>query len=143
MANVGTFDFTKVAVNLAGFVISGFADADDAITVEPRNDAVNLITGADKESVFIMTADNSVLVTLKLLPSSASNQVLSNIVLSILNIAAIPVPLFITDLNGTTLLESLKVMPQKMANWSSGKNLSSNDWAWLCSDGTYNVGGMT
>jgi hypothetical protein len=143
MANTSTFDFSQISFVIGGFAITGYADADDAITYSRRNDMWDLVVGADRDSVFVKKGDTSGVITLKLLPSSASNDILSSLALANENGVGVPLPVLYNDENGTTLLAGEKAMVMKMPDGAVGKNLTSNDWAILVADMTVFVGGMS
>lgn len=143
MAFVATFDFNSVTVSVAGQPITGFADADDAIIAARRNSSVDLIPGADEDSVFVKKGDKSALITLKLLPSSASNTWLSELNLAAEQFRPIPFIVDITDgENGTTHVNSVAGLIEKVPDLTRGKNLTSNDWVILCADCDMKIDGM-
>jgi len=141
MAN-STFDFNRCNITLGGFVITGFADADDAVLITRRNDMWDLISGADGDSVFVKKSDFSGLVTLKLLPSSTSNEILSSIAFGQGQSGELPVPFLYQDENGNTVAAAEKAVIMKFPDHATGKNLGSNDWMILCADLSVFIGGM-
>jgi hypothetical protein len=138
-----TYDFTEGSIVIGGFSITGFADVDDAIAISRRNDMWDLLTGADGDSVFIKKSDKSGVITLKLLPSSASNDTLSVIALGQENNGLGPVPVLHVDNNGNTLAAAEQAVIIKIPDAVRGKNLTSNDWGLLCADMSAFVGGMS
>lgn len=64
-------------VTIDGQKVTGFADGDDALTVERNADIGELVVGALGDSIFSQSADRSARITLKLLQTSATHRLLA------------------------------------------------------------------
>lgn len=74
--SVKTYDPANVAVTVSGVLLSGFP-AGTFVSFEPNTDSFTLTTGCDGESCRSKTNNRSGRLSLTLLQSSESNQVLS------------------------------------------------------------------
>lgn len=131
---VGTFDFNRESLNVGTFIITGFADVDDAITPSRRNDMWDLISGADGDKIFIRKSDTSGVITVKLLASSVGNEILADIALAQELVTGVPVAVLYSDASNFPLAAADKAVITKIPDFSRGKNLGSVDWAILCAD---------
>ncbi len=116
-------------------VVEGYAKGPAVQVVQPER--VSLQEGTDGHSMFKTNAYRSAVVTLVILASSESNDVLSSIM-----IAGLPVPVQVKDGNGRTLISSPRGKLTKFSDiaWTDGDE--TNTWALVCSDCTTFVGGM-
>lgn len=73
--SVQTYDPKEIIVTVNGQILSGFAE--DVVTVARLEDAVTDDVGADGEVIRILSNDRRGTITISLLPTSASNLVLS------------------------------------------------------------------
>ena len=73
--SVQTYDPKEIIVSVAGQILSGFSE--DVVTVARLEDAVIDDVGADGEVIRILSNDRRGTITISLLPTSASNLVLS------------------------------------------------------------------
>lgn len=85
MARFAKYRADQVAVTVAGVLMSGFADADDAIMIENMSDQVDSVVGIDGEVAASVTNDRRVKLTLKLMQTSASNAILSSLLNDYIN----------------------------------------------------------
>ena len=69
----GLYSFLKVAFTIDGSKVTGFAEGDDAIMIEPTTELSKPMVGADGGSVVSVTVDRSATITIKLLPTSPFN----------------------------------------------------------------------
>lgn len=75
---VTTYDFRNTSVLVNGTRITGWADG-DAIQIEKREDAVELLIGAEGDGEYTDSADASATVTLTLLSTSPSSNYLEDL----------------------------------------------------------------
>lgn len=77
MANdLYTYDFSQVSVIVGGFAMTGFADG-SSVTVERDEDAFTLSVGSDGEAARSKSNNFAGKITIKLMQTSPSNDVLS------------------------------------------------------------------
>lgn len=104
MAAVATYAFKDVVVLVNGVPITGFADGNDAVSVERDREAFTKLVGADGDVMALRSADRSGTAMLKLLQSSISNTYLTTF-LKIQDAGVLsPVPFSVKDLNGLDLV---------------------------------------
>lgn len=128
-----------VVFSYAGQLLSGYADG-DFLSATFNSDAVSLVVGADGESCFIDNADQSGEVTLTLLRSSASNDVLSALYQE-QRITAVPKPLWGKDASGRSILSGNKALIKKAPDLTFAKEMSNVDWVFLVADLKMFIGG--
>lgn len=97
--SLGTYDPKKVIVLFGGVPIEGFAE-DSMIKVKPLGDGVASVVGCHGDVVRTLSPDNRHEITIKLLQSSASNDVLGVIHQRDKKIGDGVLPLVIKDLSG-------------------------------------------
>lgn len=141
--SVSTFDPNEVDVIVDGFVITGFGDASDVISVIRGDDAWKLIQGTDGDSIFVKMRKKGGIVALKLLQSSASNDTLSTIENAAEIGIAVPVAIGIRDNNGTSLVAASKAFIMKIPDLAWGNDANDRVWPILCADLDVFAGGLT
>jgi len=72
------YSFKNVAVVIDGKPASGFWEGDDAVVIERNQDSVTPVVGVDGDATASISADDSVMITLRLQPNSPTHQVLMN-----------------------------------------------------------------
>ena len=75
----GNYSFKNINAIFGVLEITGWADGDDCLTVEPAQDRFTKVVGAKGEVVRSASNDFSVTITLKLLQSSETNAALNAI----------------------------------------------------------------
>jgi len=75
--NTDVYTFNNVALIFGGVPIRGFYEGDDVIKINRNDDEINTIVGADGGALVSISTDRSALVEVKLMPTSASNAVLT------------------------------------------------------------------
>jgi hypothetical protein len=139
---VKTFDPKKVVISFNGFPITGFVDG-TFIEVAPAADRFTKSVGADGEVARVHSSNNTHEVTITLLQTSPSNDVLSAQAeadrLSGLGAG----PLQINDLSGTTLFFWASAWIKTPATWSGGNDgISERAWVFDTAQAiAQNVGG--
>lgn len=116
-----------VLVIIAGTPAVGFADG-TFIVAARNNDSYATVTGADGEPARSQSNDKSGIVTLTLLQTSLTNDILSA-ALALDEIQGDGVfPLLIKDLNGTTLVVAETAYVQKPADVEFGREIVEREW---------------
>lgn len=128
-----------VAFSYAGQLLTGYADGDFA-SATFSEDAATLIVGADGESCFIDSANKSGEVTLTLLRSSNSNDLLMALYQS-QRIALVPKPLYVKDISGRSVISGQKAIIKKAPDLTFGKEMSNTEWVFLVADLEVFIGG--
>jgi hypothetical protein len=122
-----TYDPGLVVVSIGGNIISGFADG-TFINVERTSDSFSKQVGADGEVTRVRNRDRSGSITLTLMSSSLSNDILTALhKLDELSGTGV-VPFLLKDLAGTTLVSAQSCWIRKPANVEFGKELSNREW---------------
>ncbi len=141
MAFAGTYDPAQVVVTFLGNILTGFGP-DTFLTVERESDAFSDEVGADGEVARARSRDRRGTVTLTLLQSSLSNDVLSAAAAAD-ELGGLGVgPLLIKDLTGATLVAAESAWVRKIANVEYGKEITAREWMIRCADMTVLVGGI-
>jgi hypothetical protein len=128
MAAVATYAFKDVVVLVNGVPITGFADGDDAISVQRDVPAFTKRVGADGDVLALKSADRSGMATFKLLQSSLSNTTLTAL-LKIQDAGVLaPIAFSVKDLNGLDLViaEAAFVEGPPTMVWGAGHN--AREW---------------
>ena len=130
---VKTYSPQKVSVIVAGIEISGYADG-TFVSIEPMGDGTQSVCGADGEIARTMSADDRHKVTLTLMASSNSNDVLTALYYSDKATASGIVPMLIKDLLGSSIFAVAEAWitnpPKKEYDKKSG------DIEWVFETGT-------
>jgi len=130
---VKTYSPKDVTVIVAGTQISGFAE-DTFVTVERDSDAFTKIVGADGEVSRSASADLSGTITITLLGTSSSNDILSALALADQISLSGEFPVLIKDELGTTLHTAPSAWIQKAATKEYAAEVGENEWILQCSE---------
>ncbi len=141
MADVKTFDFKQVAVIVGGVPMTNFAEGDDVISIEFSKEAYELKMGADGEPTRSKSNDNSAKITLKLMKSSDSNDVLNGFYQADKLSNGGIVSILISDKSGRESHFADKVWIQKGPNAGLGMNVSTREWVLVTGELTSTYGG--
>jgi len=140
---VGTYNPKEVVVNFGGNIMGGYA-AGTFVEIAPNDaDGYKKTVGADGEVIRSTSADNTSQVTLTVLQSSLSNQVLSTIRNTDKLTGRAMMPLTITDLNGGTIAFWPQAWIRGDPTWGYGQE--NTDRVWTFDTGqisTENKGGV-
>jgi hypothetical protein len=123
-----TYSPKKVRVIYAGRTMTGYMDG-TFIKVQKTSDDYSMHVGADGEGARIESADESGSVTLTLMQTSLSNDVLSD--LRARDKAGDPTghgPLLIKDLNGATLISAAEAWIRRPPDGELSNDKGSRDW---------------
>lgn len=129
MALLGTYSANRVSIVVAGFVVSGYADG-TFVEIAEEGEGFATKSGADGEVARSVSTNLMVNITLTLLQSSASNDVLNNLYnADRLSSGSATFPIVIESLSGTTLYMSGQCWVKKRADVGYGKEISERKWA--------------
>jgi len=124
---VHTFDPANVIVSIGGTPMSGFADGTFVI-VSRDEDIFSKISGADGEVSRAKSNNRSGSLTLTLMQTSMSNDVLSAIaVLDEISNAGI-VPVLVKEIGTSTILMAGEGWVKKMPDAAYSKNVENREW---------------
>lgn len=139
---MNTYDPKLVTLMFGGQAIVGYSDG-TFISTARTEDAFSMRTGSDGHVVRSRNRNRTGSVTITLLPSSPSNDVLSAIALADEQGGAGVFPLFIKDLSGTTLATAPNAWVRKMAELVYGKEAGDDrEWVLDCDELVLHVGGL-
>jgi hypothetical protein len=135
MADGAVIDSANRVVLVGAHALEGRAAGNYCSIVQPDRVAVDV--GVDGEGVFRVNGNKSATVTVALMPSSKSNDVLSAIMA-----AGLPVPLSVIAQGERSKFVAPRAMLTKVADliWSDGTEVRS--WTFVCTSGQLFVGGM-
>lgn len=121
------YDPKNVSVVVGGKILKGFADG-TFVLCERNEQAYNLKVGVDGEGTRAKSNNKSGKITVTLIQSSSSNDVLSAFALADEASNTGAVPFLLRDNNGTTLVTALTAWVQKFANVEDAKEVSTRVW---------------
>lgn len=124
---VKTYDPAKLSIIIAGFAIEGFADG-TFIVCERNNQSFNAVTGADGEGARAKSNDSSGTITITLLQTSKSNEVLSALALADEVSGDGVGPFMAKDQLGNTVIAAGSAWVQKPANAEFGREIANREW---------------
>lgn len=134
------FDPKKVIATYGPVVIGGVADG-TFINVGRREDSVELQVGAYGDALFIIKNDKSGQISIILLQSSLTNDLLSGLTLTQEAGLTGPLPLVIKDLSGNSIFFAREVMIAKPAEAGYGTAGENREWNFLAGSLKTLVGG--
>ena len=121
------YDPKEVSVIVGGHIVTGYADG-TFLTVSRNKDAFTLGVGADGEGARSKSNDKSGRLTLTLLQSSASNDVLSGFATADEIANGGQVPVLVKDNNGTTIVEAATAWIVKKADVEYSHEITNREW---------------
>ncbi len=136
---VKSYDPKSVYVSYAGNLLTGYADG-DFISAKRNTDNQSLVIGADGDGCFVKNNDKSGEVTLTLLRSSPSNDILSALY-KVQELTPVPQPLFAKDGLGTSIVSSAKALIKKIPDLTFSKEMNTAEWVFVVADLDIFVGG--
>lgn len=132
-----TWNFKKLVVSYAGQTLSGFA-GDISIDPDGGEDVATETVGSDgTECVVVFHNKTNGTVTISLMASSKSNDILSS--LSALKTVG---PILIRDTNGTTVLEAPSAWVKRRPVVTYGAEIQPREWVLGYSDSKLIIGGL-
>lgn len=138
--SLNTYDPKSVLVIVGGVPLSGFADG-TFVEVTRTTDMFSKKTGADGYTTRTKSNDRSGTITITLMQTSLSNDVLSGFAaLDELSNSGV-VPIMIKDSSGDTLNVSAQGWVRKYPDQTFGLELNTRAWAIDCADLDIFVGG--
>ena len=129
MGDLRVYDPDQISVSVAGIPVKGYAD-DEFVRVERDNPAFDDVVGTDGDTTRSKTNDNRATVTIRLMQSSPSNDLLSVLHNSDKNTpGGVGVgPFLLRDKQGTTLVLGEKSWISKEPDISLGRTATEREW---------------
>src|SRR5579859_3747108 len=125
-ASIGTYNPAFFFQSIGGQPITGYADG-SFIEIEQNVDDFEVTVGASGETVVTQSNNKSGKITITLLQSALSNDMLNS--LRNARIAGGPaVPYFAKELNGNTTISAPNCWIKKVPNVKRGKEISEVEW---------------
>lgn len=140
MAEVKSYDFKQVSVIFGGRIITGFAEG-DAITVAHDEDDFTLKVGADGEATRSKSNNRAATITLRLMQTSDSNDVLSGMRSADQLTGNGKGPLLIKDNSGRSLHAADSAWVQKAPDAGYGAEAGEREWVLRTGEMISNYGG--
>lgn len=127
MSRTATYDFRKVSLILGPHIASGFAESDEAITIEYPEDRWSRSTGADGDTTRSKSNNNQGDLTIRLQASSKTNDYLAGVKTLDDTLNAGLIPVLLKDNNGTTVASGTFWVAKTPAV-NKGKSASDMEW---------------
>jgi hypothetical protein len=137
-----TYDPEQILIIIGGFPIYGLTDG-TFLSIDRNEDAYSIFSGADGQVARVKSNNPTATMTLTLMQTSESNQILSTFALLDQASNSGTFPVLVKDIEGTTLIFSSKGWIQRMPTTEFSKDISNREWTIALSDITYNIGGNT
>jgi hypothetical protein len=129
MSYSGTYDFSKYSVIVGGLMLSGFSDG-DAATAKRDEDLQTKKVGIDGAVAFSRSANKSGEISIKLLQTSAANEMLSELfaIDNLVMDGLLDVPIAIVDGLGTSIVSASQCRLKSIPEFTRGKEVGENEW---------------
>lgn len=124
---IKTYNPKEVTVALGSHIASGFAD-DSFVSIDPNGDGVTKKVGCDGEIVRSVSPDDTYVVKLSLLQTSATNAYLQERFAQDVKTGDGTFPLLIKDLKGGLVFSTDAAWPAKPASRGYGKEANNREW---------------
>ena len=144
MAQGQTFQYdpSQVALNVGGVDISGFAEG-TFIKVARNVEAFTTVVGSDGEGTRVKSVNLSGLFTCTLQQASPSNDYLSSLATADEISSTGAVPIYMKDVNGTTLAKCKVGWIKKKPDSEFANTNENREWVMETANLQYDVGGET
>lgn len=128
-----TYNPKRVAVSFAGRLLTGFADG-TFITVSRNEDTFALAVGSDGEAARSASSNRSGRVTLTLMQTSASNDILSALAATDERTNQGTGALMVKDASGRTVVLAAEAWIVKPADAELGREIGNREWVFETGD---------
>ena len=137
---VNTYSPKKVSISVAGVNITGFAE-DTFVLVDRAVEAFTKQVGADGEVARTASADRTGTITITLLQTSSSNDILAALQQTDEKTLNGKFPVMVKDNNGTSVAAASTAWIDKMAPVEYGAETGEREWVIQCADLEHFAGG--
>jgi len=127
MGKISTYNPKEVTCAFGTHIASGFAD-DSFITIDPNGDGITKKVGCDGEIVRSVSPDDTYIVKISLLQTSATNSFLQNKVAQDIKNGGGTFPITIKDLKGGMVFSADAAWAAKPASRGYGKEANNREW---------------
>lgn len=134
-----TWDPTQLVITFGGYHLTGYADG-TFCNVERNEDMWSLQMGTDGTGTRSKSSNRSGRVTVTLMQSSPSNDVLSDFALADEATNGAALPLMVKDINGTSLYSAEKAWLVKTAPAEHGREATGREWVFETDELLVHVG---
>ena len=122
-----TYDPSQVVITVGGAIISGYADG-AFITLSRNSDMFSRVAGADGENARVKSSDKSGKVTLTLMQTSDSNDILTGFAAADELANSGVVPFAMKDISGRTVALAPRAWVTKLPDSEFGKEAGTREW---------------
>lgn len=141
MSEVYTYDFKQVSCICGPNALTGFAEGDDAISVEPQAEQFKTSIGADGEATRSKTNNYSSKVTIKLMKTSPAMDILNAFYQADRLSNSGIFPFLLKDNNGSELHAAEKMWIEKPPTAPFGESSPVREWTLFTHNMVSNYGG--
>jgi hypothetical protein len=127
-----TYSAKQVSVSFFGYELTGLADGDDVILVEPNVEQSEIVTGNDGTTTRSINPDESGTITIKLKQSSPSNDTLSGLAAKDKVDGSVVGACIVKDNSGTSVAMGSEAVIAKTPGQGYGATASDRTWIIKC-----------
>ena len=124
---ISTYNAKEVIISFGNHMVSGYAE-DSFVTIDPNGDGVTKKVGCDGEIVRSVSPDDTYVIKLSVLHTSATNSFLQNKFNQDVKTGDGMFPILIKDLKGGMVFSTDAAWPSKPASRGFGKEASNREW---------------
>lgn len=124
MAAVKTYKPSQVALHIAGYQIGGLV----SISVSFNSSQFKTIKGIRGQNTRVRDTDTSLIITIEVLQTSVTNDLLSSIVTEDARTGNGRLEVSLSDLSGTTKIQSSNAFVESYADFELSNKLSTRTW---------------
>lgn len=135
-----TYDFSQVSITVGGFTMTGLAEG-DCLTIETDAELFTLKIGADGEGARNKSCNRAAKATIRLMQSSASNDILSGFQKADQLANAGIVPVMVKDGSGRSLHFAENAWLEKQPTATYGAESGVREWVFRSDNMQHYVGG--
>ncbi len=142
MAQFYTYDFDQVTIAIGPILAEGFQDG-EGVTIEPGAEVFTDVVGTDGQVTRSKTLNRTGTVTVKLMQSSATNDLFSSLLLTDQNApnGAGVIPVYIRDRNGRSLHTAHQAWISAWPQVTYDRGATVREWVIRCARLEHFVGG--
>lgn len=127
MGKIKTYNPKEVIISFGNHMVTGYAE-DSFVTIDPNGDGVTKKVGCDGEIVRSVSPDDTYVIKLSVLHTSATNSFLQNKFNQDVKTGDGMFPVLIKDLKGGMVFSTDAAWPTKPASRGFGKEASNREW---------------
>jgi len=131
---VTSYSAQNVNINWLGHNFGGFADGDDAITIERSVPTMTKLVGMQGDGVFTQSADRSGSITINVLQNSETNAFLTNKAKATEAGVIASGPLIMTEAGSDAKSSCMKTVLEGLPSMVRGAGHNSVSWVFLSMD---------